>query len=170
MTLRTSAMVFAVAASLVGVNCGGSDASSDTPASAGQDTQVDDVVDGGNSSDLADATGVSKACLDLSLAIATAAGSTAPSDSGDVSVDVDSLNKSFEAIKSQAPNDIRADIDIVKKGLSTYLGILAKYENDFTAMMADEEAMATFNSVFADEEYVQASERFNSWMDSICGS
>lgn len=160
---------FVLSAMLVGAllfaSCGGSDSSSDSDAEGPSASEVQDLVESGDAGDIAEAAGVSEACVELSLAISAATAGMAPG-TGPV-LDIESLNKSFDAIKGEAPENLRADIEIVKKGMAEYLSLLADYGNDFTVVMTAPEAIERFANVF-DEEFSAASERFGKWMESVC--
>lgn len=162
-------LLLASAATLLLSSCGGSSDSSDSPVTtdAPSAEQIQDLVDSGAADDIARATGLSEACIQLSLAISAAAGGMVPG----VEVqdfDSETLGKSFDAIKGEAPANLREDIEVVKRGMSEYLAVLADYGNDFTAMMANPQAMERFSAIFDDESFAQASERFSAWIESVC--
>lgn len=150
--------------------CGGSDGASPSMETSGSPTaeQIQDLAESGAVDDIADAAGVSEACVELSLAMASAAGGIVPQESGDTMLDLQSLNRSFDAIKSEAPDDLKGDIDIVKEAMGKYLSVLSEYGNDFTAMMSNPEAAEKFAAAFDDEAYAAASERFTDWINSVC--
>ncbi len=160
---KTSGLVAAAsAASILLMACGGSDSSSESPAEPAAE-QTQDTIDFGSADEIAQASGLPEACIELSLAISAATAGMVPGSE----FDIESLDRSFDAIKGEAPEELRNDIEIVKKGLSRYLTVLSEYGNDVTQMMNDPEAMQRFAEAF-DDEFSQASERFSQWMESVC--
>ena len=147
-------------------SCGGS--SNDGVATSEPTAQeIQDLIDSGQVDEIAEASGVSEACVELSLAMAASSGAMMPG-SDEATIDVDALNRSFDAIKSQAPEDLRDDIEIVKKAMAEYMAVLAEYGNDFSAMMMDPEASERFSSVFDDENFAVAADRFSQWLSEVC--
>lgn len=161
--------LIASAAALVATSCGGSSDSSGAsqPVDTVTAEQIQDLAESGMADEIAEASGVPEACVELSLAMAAATGGMVPG-AGDGLVDIDALNRSFDAIKGMAPDDLLDDIDIVKNGMAEYLSVFAEYGNDIEAMMTDPEALQRFSSVFDDEKFSEASENFSTWLETVC--
>lgn len=168
--MKNGGRTLLVVTSLVLAACGGSDGGTTAPEASTSPSaeNLQDLAESGAVDEIAEAAGVSEACVQLSLAMAAAAGGMVPSESGDGSIDVEILNRSFDAIKGEAPADLQNDIEIVKNGMAQYLTVLAEYGNDMTALMMDPEAAERFTSVFENEQFSTASERFSAWMDTVC--
>ncbi len=156
-------------ATLTATSCGGSSESSSTAASSDplSAQEIQDLADSGMVEEIADAAGVPQACLELSLAMATASGGMVPG-SDETGIDSDALAQSFDAIRDMAPGDLQGDVEIVKEGMTEYLEVLAEFGNDFTAMMADPAALERFSSVFDDETFSEATDRFSVWLETVC--
>jgi hypothetical protein len=156
-------------AALIFGSCGGSDSTPSGSESSEQISveQMQDLAGSGVVDDIAEASGVPEACVELSLAMASATGGMIPG-ADNTAVDTESLQRSFDFIKAAAPDDLIGDIDIVKAGMLNYLSILAEYGYDFTALMTDPQALERFSSVFDNDAFAGASERFSTWLDSVC--
>lgn len=163
-----------VAATFILAACGG-DSSGDSLGELGTDASSIDSSDLGSSSDIlenmdgaAEMAGVPEECLAISMAMMGALG-TADSDVTDTEA-LANIPAAFEAIRSKAPEDLRGDIDTVQAGYQEYLDILQRYDYDFTKMSADPSAIEEMSTVMSGDEFIEASTRFNTWLDSVCST
>lgn len=151
------------------VACGGSGSSSNDASSASLSPgEIQDLATSGAAGDIAKASGVPEACVQLSLAMAAATGGAISGETAQNEPSVDSLEKSFEAIKSAAPDDLKSDVDTVAQALTSYYGILSEFDGDFSAMMTNPDAASRFAAIFDDENYAGAAERFSQWLSEVC--
>lgn len=170
MKLRSFSLAAMAASAMLISSCGGSDSPGavQTPESPTAE-EIQDLVESGAVDEIADAAGVSEACVEVSLAMSAATGGMVPgADTG--ALDVEAMKRSFDAIKGRAPEDLRPDIDIVKNAMAEYMAILASYGGDFTSMMMDQEAAERFAAVFDDASFSEASERFSTWLEEVCSN
>lgn len=161
---RRSTTLFghAVAAALALAACGGDEPS----ASLGGVDMSDVSMALDNIDEAAALSGVSQECLEITSAMVMAMGS-----GGATLGDAESLAQvpqAFDSLRDKAPEDLRADIDIVKEGYVEYLAVLEKYDYDYNALIADPNGVAEMSGVMSSDEFVAASERFNNWLDTVC--
>lgn len=170
MKLRSFSLAAVAASAVLIASCGGSDspAAVQSPESPSAE-EIQDLVESGAVDEIAEAAGVSEACVELSLAMSAATGGMVPGADSET-LDVEAMKRSFDAIKGQAPEDLRSDIEIVKNGMAEYMTILASYGGDFSAMMMDQEASERFAAVFDDASFAEASERFSTWLGEVCSN
>lgn len=163
-TTRTRILMACAAASLFVTACGGDDP---VGPSSGDGSDMSDVsVALENLDETAALAGVPEECLAISMAMVAAMG-TAGGETPDAEA-LAGVPDAFDAIRDQAPEDLRADIDVVKAGFTEYLAILARYDYDYTAMIADAGAVEEMSNVMSSEEFTAANERFSTWLDDLC--
>jgi len=163
-----------VAATFILAACGG-DSSGDSLGELGTDASSIDSSDLGSSSDIlenmdgaAEMAGVPEECLEISMAMVGAMGIVG-NDMGDTEA-LANVPAAFDAIRSKAPEELRSDIDIVKAGYANYLDILERYDYDFAKLSADPAAVEEMADAMNVDGFDEASERFNAWLDSVCGT
>lgn len=163
-----------VATTFILAACGG-DSSGDSSGDISADAASVDSSDLASSSDVlenmdgvAEMAGVPEECLAISMAMMGALG-TENSDVTDTEA-LANIPAAFEAIRSKAPEDLRGDIDTVQAGYQEYLDILQRYDYDFTKMSADPSAIEEMSTVMSGDEFIEASTRFNTWLDSVCST
>jgi hypothetical protein len=173
--IRRNGLVSAlVAATFILAACGG-DSSGDSSGDIGTDATSVDSSDLGSGSDIlenmdgaAEMAGVPEECLEISMAMVGAMGVV-----GNDMTDTEALANvpaAFDAIRSKAPEELRGDIDIVKAGYANYLEILKRFDYDFAKLSADPAAVEEMSEAMNVEGFDEASERFNAWLDSVCGT
>ena len=159
----TRMLALAAATLLIGA-CGGDDPVDSSSGAA-------DLADmGAMADDLDDAAalaGVPEECLEISMAMSLALGAGMATES-DPQV-LTNLPAAFQSIRDKAPEELRADIDIVQQGYTEYLQVMEAYDYDFTKLASDPTAIEEMSAVMSGEEFSAASERFNDWLQSICG-
>lgn len=171
--IRRNGLISAlVAATFILAACGG-DSSGDSSGGINTDSASGDSSD--LSSDIledmdaaAEMAGVPEECLAISMAMVGAMGV----DGNDMT-DTEALANvpaAFDAIRSKAPEELRGDIDIVKDSYAKYLDILKRYDYDFAKLSADPAAIEEMSEAMSVEGFDEASERFNTWLDSVCGN
>lgn len=162
------ATVVTAAALLLGA-CGGDDMSN-APVAVGDSVssaEISDIADAmGDVEAMAAASGVPEYCLEISIAMMSAMGAVggAMTDSQTLA----NIPAAFEAIRGQAPEELRSDIDIVRDGYASYLSILAEYDYDFVKVSSDAAAIEKMSQIMDSAEFNESSERFNAWIDSVC--
>lgn len=158
------------AVALLGAACGGDDLSNVASGGADSDSSMDmsDMADAmPDAGDLAAVSGVSESCMEISLAMASALGAMG----GNVT-DTDYLAnfpKAFDSIRGLAPAELSKDLDIVRDTYTAYFAILEKYDYDFMQVSANPEAIEEMSKVMDNEAFNESSERFSTWLDSVCG-
>lgn len=162
-------LLLTTTAALVAGACGGSNNSSNAiePPDSVSVEQMQDLAESGAIDEIAQASGVPEACLEITMAMAAATGGMIPGSEASPT-DIGAIERSFDAVKDMAPDDLVGDIETVKNGMAEYLSVFAEYGNDIEAMMADPGALERMSSVFDDENFSAAAERFSSWMETIC--
>jgi len=153
--------------------CGGDDFNHASSGGVGteSDTDLDDFTSAmGNMDDMAEMSGVPKECLEISMAMVGAMGGMGAVGGGiDDTQYLANLPAAFDALRSKAPAELHGDIDIVKVVYAKYFDILKKYDYDFTKLAANPSALEEMSAVMDNEKFEQASERFSTWLDSVCG-
>jgi hypothetical protein len=172
---RSLLAVFAVGAlSLSLTACGGDDSDSlssisDEAGDTADDAVVDDATDDSGDidlddledlDDLADMAGVDEICLGGAyLAAGMMGGLTGETDTD--------ATEYFEEYADQVPEEIRDDFGVVAEFWAKYSSILAEYDNDFSKLAMDEDAMAELEAL-STPEVEAANENVSAWFDENC--
>lgn len=79
------------------------------------------------------------------------------------------MGSMIDDLSAKAPADIKTDVDLVAKATNALIDLLEKYDYDFMAMVADEEASAELESLMGGADVGAASERLDAWGQTNCG-
>lgn len=75
----------------------------------------------------------------------------------------------IDDLSAKAPAEVKADVELVAKATNTLIDLLEKYDYDFMAMVADEEASAALEAVMGGADVGEASARLDAWGETNCG-
>ena len=75
----------------------------------------------------------------------------------------------IDDLSAKAPAEIEADVALVAKATNALIDLLEKYDYDFMAMVADEEASAELESLMGGADVGEASARLDEWGQTNCG-
>jgi hypothetical protein len=161
---RTLLAVFAIGALFVPLAaCGGDDGGS--PLSAGtDDNSTDDSVDlpdADELEDLADLSGVDEVCLG---AVYAASGLGALMSGGE---GADEAQQFFDEARSNVPDEIKDDFDVLADFYAEFAALLADFDNDFSKLMTDPDAQEKFAELESDE-LEAASANLDAWFSENC--
>ena len=171
MRITRNVLIGSIAAALVFVSCGGDDGLGDVTGSsdsiaASSDSGSTDTISPDDMLAAGDMLGLSDKCTEIYTSMINALGSMGTTDDS-AKETFRVLGEEFAAIRDQVPDELKDDIDILAEGYAQYGALLDEYSNDPTAM-GDADVLAKFNDILANEEFNNASNNFNTWLDTEC--
>ncbi len=172
--MRWTAIAFALLALvLVGAGCGGDDDESASDTTTLTDTTTDDDDDGRHdyattttTDDLGDlASGECADLVESGQKLSQALGSGTPTGE-----DFDDVSQFFDEFADSAPEEIRADFQVLAEAWEVYAEVLPDLQVE-PGETPDPEALAKLQQATASidqEEFAAASERINAWTTENC--
>jgi hypothetical protein len=138
----------------------GDDSSGDD--SSGDDSSGDvDLPDADELEDLADLSGVDEVCLG---AVFAASGLGALMSGGE---GADEAQQYFDEARSNVPDEIKDDFDVLADFYAEFAALLADFDNDFSKLMSDPDAQEKFAELESDE-LETASANLDAWFSENC--
>lgn len=84
---------------------------------------------------------------------------------GDIEAEYQELVAAIDDLASEAPGEIKADVEVVNGAFKRMVAILEKYDYDFTKIPEDEAEAASVDS----PEVEAASDRVEAYFEKVCG-
>jgi hypothetical protein len=175
--IRTLLLVLLACIALIAVACGGDD--DDAAGTATDDTTSDDSTDDEDESD--DDGG--EAPIDGEAFFGFCDGDFSPGAFGagaltsidptnpDMEASMQAMVAQFDELADAAPDEIKADFEVLADVFHEYDEILAEIDYNFLALASDPEAQAKFSeleSAFDSDELDAASDNIEAWTEENC--
>ena len=150
---------------LVGAGCGGDDEASDTTDTVITDTTTEETTTE-ETDDLGDlASGECQELIAASSAFSQAIGSA-----GAATGDLDDVSEVFDELADSAPEEIRADFEVLAEAYEAYADVLGDVDVE-PGEVPDAEALAALQQAIASidqADVAAASQRISTWATANC--
>ncbi|MEY2754174.1 MAG: hypothetical protein RJB65_532 [Actinomycetota bacterium] len=93
----------------------------------------------------------------------------ADTDAAALKAGFEKMGSMIDELSAKAPTEIEADVEIVAKATNALIDLLASYDYDFMAMLADPEASTELETLMAGADVGEASARLDEWGLTNCG-